>query len=154
MDKYNTFHPRPYYQLLRLDYLSVLLVLSLTAILHLHEIVWWKFLVSFWWIDALGTFPAYVVYYGFRKGERRSISRVYYYLYNFAHSFTTNSAVLFAWYVGHGGWEWAMLAAPIHICGDRALFGNTYKPPGLSFEPVRLAAYDRFLAEYQGAGEW
>jgi hypothetical protein len=28
-----------------------------------------------------------------------------------------------------------MLAFPIHLSGDRGLFGNTYKPVSLPFEP-------------------
>ena len=32
-----------------------------------------------------------------------------------------------------------MLAVPIHLSGDRGLFGNTLKPVELSFEPRRHA---------------
>ena len=39
------------------------------------------------------------------------------------------------WAYAHGGFEWAMLAVPIHLSGDRGLFGNTLKPFELSFEP-------------------
>jgi hypothetical protein len=39
------------------------------------------------------------------------------------------------WAVLAGGPEWAMLAVPIHLSGDRGLFGNVYKPVSLPFEP-------------------
>ena len=31
--------------------------------------------------------------------------------------------------------EWALLALPLHLFGDRALFGNFYKSFGIEFEP-------------------
>ena len=33
-----------------------------------------------------------------------------------------------------------MLAVPIHLSGDRGLFGNTYKPASLPFEPAPAPA--------------
>ena len=45
-----------------------------------------------------------------------------------------------AWAAASGSFEWAMLALPIHLSGDRGFFGNTYKPASLPFEPVPHAA--------------
>ena len=45
------------------------------------------------------------------------------------------------------GWEWALLAIPIHLFGDRALFGNTLKPFAVPFEPVPHPAYVRLNEE-------
>ena len=36
--------------------------------------------------------------------------------------------------LAHGGFEWAMLALPIHLSGDRGLLGKSYKPLSLPFE--------------------
>jgi hypothetical protein len=44
-------------------------------------------------------------------------------------------AVLGAWVLLHG-WEWALLVLPIHLFGDRALFGNFVKSFTVSFEPL------------------
>jgi len=41
------------------------------------------------------------------------------------------------WALAIGGAEWAMLAVPIHLSGDRGLLGNFSKPASLLFEPRR-----------------
>jgi hypothetical protein len=47
-----------------------------------------------------------------------------------------------------------MLAFPLHLAGDRSIFGNIYKPFGTAFEPVRHEAFRRFEREYETAGKW
>jgi hypothetical protein len=47
-----------------------------------------------------------------------------------------------------------MLAQPIHLCGDRGLFGNLYKPLELSFEPVMHPSIEKFNLDFQGEGPW
>ena len=47
------------------------------------------------------------------------------------------------WAYAIGGFEWAMLAVPIHLCVDRGVFGNTLKPIELSFEPRRASRRGR-----------
>ena len=42
------------------------------------------------------------------------------------------------------GAEWALLVVPIHLCGDRALFGNFLKPFRVPFEPAPLPAFVDF----------
>jgi hypothetical protein len=154
MDKHNTFHTPALYTLVRLDYL-VLLILSIALTLyHAKEVRWIPFVLAFAWIDVVGTLPAYYVYYLRRSGERRSIQAIYYYLYNFCHSIVTNVGLIVVWAWVYGGWEWAMLAVPIHLCGDRSLFGNIYKPLGLSWEPVALKDFQQFRATYQSNGRW
>jgi hypothetical protein len=39
--------------------------------------------------------------------------------------------------------EWALLAIPLHLCGDRALFGNIAKPFSIAFEPHPHPVYER-----------
>ena len=38
------------------------------------------------------------------------------------------------WALVGGGFEWAMLALPLHLAGDRGIFGNGFKPRALPFE--------------------
>lgn len=150
MDKLNRFHSRGTYRLLRLDYFVVMLALAGFVLAHASSVNWTRFWLAFWWIDIVGTLPAYYVYYLRRRGEHRSISPRFYTLYNFAHSYTTNAVVIGVWYLLSGELELAMLAVPIHIFGDRSLFGNVYKSPTVSFEPVaheEFATFDRRLQE-------
>jgi hypothetical protein len=154
MDKYNTFHSRSSYALMRLDYFVVMAVLSIATLAHAGEVNWVRFAVAFAWIDLVGTLPAWFVYYKRRSGPHRRIPTGYHHLYNFCHSLTANALLIVIWYLAIGGFEWAMLAAPIHILGDRSLFGNVYKPPGLSFEPAPHPGYARFIAEYERGGLW
>jgi hypothetical protein len=154
MDKHSMFHTRATYNLARLDYLILTILCSVLVLAHAREVRWGPFIVAFAWIDVVGTLPAYYVYYLRRSGEHRSIHPVFYYLYNFCHSAVTNVVITLAWFAIYGQWEWAMLAAPIHLCGDRSLFGNIYKPLGLSFEPVVNKNFERFLEEHDKAGRW
>lgn len=154
MDPHNTFHSRATYRLMRLDYFVVLVGLSTALLVHAEQVDWLRFAIAFAWIDLVGTLPAWYCYYLRRKGEHRRIPAIYYKLYNFAHSLTTNALVVVVWYLVTGAWEWAMLAAPIHLLGDRSLFGNVYKPQGLSFEPVAHPGFSRFSEQYEHSGQW
>ena len=49
------------------------------------------------------------------------------------------------------GPEWALLALPIHLMGDRSLFGNMLKPFGVSFEPKTHPVYAEFVRAYAAA---
>src|SRR5712691_9831006 len=122
MDMHNTFHSRAMYRLMRLDYFVVLLILVAVVLAHASQVHWWRFVIAFSWIDLVGYLPAAYVYYARRNGPHRSVPAIYYRLYNFTHSLTTNALIVAVWYWLSGSAEWAMLAAPIHILGDRALF--------------------------------
>lgn len=154
MDKLNRFHPPSHYNLMRLDYFVVISAMSLLVLFNFSDVNWVRFWVAFWWIDVVGTLPAYYVYFLRRKGEHRSISPMFYHVYNFAHSLTTNTIVVGIWYAVTGSFEWAMLAIPIHILGDRSVFGNMYKHPRMSFEPVMLKAYASFQEKFDTLDEW
>ena len=67
------------------------------------------------------------------------IGPIYHHLYNLTHNYLTAALAVALWTMAAGGLEWAMLALPIHLSGDRGIFGNTYKPVSLPFEPVRGA---------------
>ena len=60
---------------------------------------------------------------------------IYYYLYNITHSYLTGLFVALVWGMLLEGPEWAMLAIPIHLSGDRGIFGNSYKEISQPFEP-------------------
>ena len=70
------------------------------------------------------------------RGRGAAIAPIYHHLYNLTHSYLTAGAVGALWALAIGGLEWAMLAVPIHLAGDRGLFGNFYKPASLPFEPA------------------
>jgi len=154
MDKYNRFHTPTIYTLVRLDWAVIMLVPLVLVILHWREVHWWRFFWAFALPDVIGTFPGLYVYYGRRSGDRRSIPPIIHKLYNFGHSFVTVSAFCGIWYLVTGQLEWAMLAFPIHLAGDRSVFGNIYKPLGTAFEPVPHEAFRRFETEYDSAGVW
>ena len=63
---------------------------------------------------------------------------MYHWLYNATHNFVTAAVVAAAWAVAAGGPEWAMLALPLHLAGDRGVFGNGFKPSIEPFEPARV----------------
>jgi hypothetical protein len=42
--------------------------------------------------------------------------------------------------------EWALLAIPFHLFGDRGVFGNFLKPFGLPFEPTANPIYARLMS--------
>src|SRR5262249_37180896 len=98
MDKLNRFHSRGTYRMLRLDYFMLTAALACVVLAHWREVHWTRFGLAFAWIDAVGTLPAYYVYYLRRRGTHRSIPRLFYLLYNGAHSYTSNLIVIVAWY--------------------------------------------------------
>lgn len=149
MDKHNIFFTRTTYNLVRLDYLVFLSITTGLVIVHWREVSWWRFSWAFLWPDLVGTFPGLYWYYWRSSGDFRAIPRIFHVLYNVGHSFAVNGLVVAAWYIASGAWEWAMLALPIHLYGDRAIFGNIYKPFGLPFQPVPYPAFTRFLEEFE-----
>jgi hypothetical protein len=154
MDKFNRFHTPATYALVRLDWALIGAVSLVLLIVHHAEVRWSHFTVAFLFPDVISVLPGLYFYYGRRNGARRSIPGIIHKLYNFGHSFATAAAICAVWWIAGGGFAWAMLALPIHLCGDRSLFGNTYKPLGLSFEPVKHDAWTRFERDYEAAGIW
>jgi hypothetical protein len=93
-------------------------------------------------IDVVGYLPGAVA---FRRSRDGRVHRGFHVAYNTMHSLLTGGAIVGAWALFVRP-EWALLAVPIHLLGDRGLFGNTLKPFGVSFEPVthpRFAAFER-----------
>ncbi|MFJ3904683.1 hypothetical protein [Streptomyces sp. NPDC090025] len=146
MDHLNRFESKATYRLLRLEYGVALVLCSVLMLLHLSEVRWWAAVLLFVYIDVIGYLPGAVA---FRRAPGGRIPKVYYVLYNTMHSLVTNAAVVGVW-VLVAGFEWALLAVPIHLCGDRALFGNFLKSFKVPFEPVRLPAFAEFESRLAG----
>jgi len=114
----------------RLAYLAVLLVLAVVLLWHLPALDWPRFILAFAAIDLFGYLPGTLA---FRRAGGGPIAPLFHHLYNVTHSFLTAALVIGVW-AALGGLEWAMLAIPLHLCGDRALFGNGPKPAHRPFE--------------------
>ncbi len=143
MDAINRFESKNTFMLMRLENLIALGICVALFVIHLGEVRWLPAVILFVYIDAIGYLPGAIA---FHRSPTKRISKVYYVLYNTMHTFSTQFVVAGLWVLVFG-WEWALLAIPIHLFGDRALFGNTLKPFAVSFEPTPHPAYVRFSAE-------
>ena len=141
MDAANPFETPTTFRLHRSEYLAGVAVVTVLIIWHLGDIRWLPFLGLFFYIDLIGYIPGAVAYH---RSDTKRISKVYYVLYNTMHSFITQGVVigLWGWLIG---WEWALLAIPFHLFGDRGVFGNFMKSFALPFEPVREVGYTRLI---------
>ncbi|MFG3257416.1 hypothetical protein [Streptomyces sp. NPDC048172] len=144
MDTRNLFMTPVTAALVRAEYGLGLLVALVLFFAHLPDVRWVPAVVLFVYIDLVGYLPGAVRY----RRHGGELPRIYYLLYNVMHSLVTQGLLALAW-IWLWGFEWALLALPIHLFGDRALFGNYLKPFGVRFEPVRHPAYDRFRADYE-----
>jgi uncharacterized membrane protein YiaA len=133
MDIHNRFHTEQTFRWVRAEHLALMVGLSLLGGFHLREIHWGHFIAAFVIIDLVGYIPGAVA---FRKSGGKKIDAIYYNLYNFTHSYLICGCAVGLWALALGRLEWAMIAVPIHLSGDRGLFGNTYKPISLPFEPM------------------
>lgn len=133
MDNKNRFHTTGTWFLVRAEHIALMVVLSILVAIHAPEVNWGRFIFAFVIIDLIGYLPGAIAY---RRARGGSIAPLYHHLYNLTHSYLTAALVVGFWAFAVGGFEWAMLSIPLHYSGDRGLFGNTYKPASLSFEPV------------------
>ncbi|MFI5779495.1 hypothetical protein [Nocardia sp. NPDC051570] len=138
MDAHNRFESPATFALYRLEYAVALAICLTLFAAHLDQVRWVPAIVLFGYIDVVGYLPGM-----FAQRRARTIGddvpRIYYVLYNGMHSFVTQAVVvgLWAWAFGL---EWALLAIPIHLCGDRSLFGTAMKPFSVPFEPRLMPA--------------
>lgn len=140
MDHVNRFESRTTYTLLRLEFGAGLVASLALFAAHLDQVRWIPAIVLFFYIDVIGYLPGLIAHLRSRTGE---VSRAYYVLYNLTHSAVTQALVVTVWILVWG-WEWALLVVPIHLCGDRALFGNFMKSFMVPFEPEQLPAFADF----------
>ncbi|GHF20601.1 MULTISPECIES: hypothetical protein [Streptomyces] len=146
MDAANRFESPVTYRLLRAEYTVGLVVAAGLLLWHWRDVDWAAAVGLFAYIDVIGYLPGALAHHRARGGE---VPRVYYVLYNTMHSWLTAGAVvgLWAWLFG---WEWALLAVPVHLCGDRGLLGNFLKPFSVEFEPKAHPAFTEFEAALAG----
>lgn len=137
MDTRNRFHTRGTYALMRLEHVGLVAACSVLVVLNIEALDWTRFLAVLVGIDVVGYLPGAIA---FRRRHGAAIAPIHYCLYNMAHSYVTWAAIAAAWALLGGGFEWAMLAVPIHLSADRGLFGNVFKPLCLPFEPGRPIA--------------
>lgn len=148
VDARNLFDTRTTSRLVRLEWSVALVVSGVAALTHLSEIRWWLFVSLFLVIDLIGYIPGAIAH---RRSPDGRIGHGYYVAYNLMHSLVTWAvfAGLWSWLVGA---EWALLALPIHLMGDRALFGNSLKPFGVPFEPATHPEFETFQRAYDAKG--
>jgi hypothetical protein len=140
MDPVNRFETKTTLGLLRAEF-GVALVVSVAFFLwHIADVHWVPAIALFVYIDLIGYIPGAIAYHRAHGGE---ISRTYYVLYNLMHSLLTQAAVVGVW-IAVAGFQWALLAVPIHLCGDRAIFGNFLKSFKVPFEPVVVPGFVEF----------
>jgi hypothetical protein len=118
---------------MRTEHLAIVAIFGVLGLMHLHEIAWGRFAAAFLLIDLVGYLPGAIA---FRKAGDSPISSRYHLLYNVTHNYVVMGAAVALWALAGGGLEWAMLAVPIHLSGDRGLLGNFSMPPALAFEPL------------------
>lgn len=140
MDNLNRFESRTTFRLLRAEYGVALVISIVLFLLNIGDVNWWLAVALFVWIDVAGYLPGAIAYH---RSTTKRISRTYYVLYNSTHSLITNAAVVgviaLVW-----GWDWGMLTVAMHLCGDRALFGNFLKSFRVPFEPEALPEFAEF----------
>lgn len=136
MDIKNRFHTDSTFLLERAEHLLVVIVCSALVLQHWQDVSWLRFVIAFATLDVIGYIPGAIAYRRQRGGG--AIPAIYHYLYNTTHSYLVAALLVAIWASVIGGFEWAMLAFPIHLSGDRGIFGNIYKPLELPFEPVAV----------------
>ena len=146
MDSHNRFETKATAGLLRLEWVMALAVCVALAISHFRSINWPVFIGLFAVIDVIGYIPGAIAY---RRSPGHAISKKYYVAYNTMHSLLTGGAMAGIWMLAVRP-EWALLAIPIHLLGDRGLFGNSLKPFNVKFEPVTHPAFAEFERSLAG----
>lgn len=154
MDIHNRFHTPSSFAWVRAEATLALLALAYLLLAFFDDVNWPRFLLAFALIDLVGYLPGALAFRRARAARRQTagadavprIAPLFHHLYNLSHSFLSCGVVLGLWWALRGDVEWAMLALPLHLLGDRGLFGNTYKPTRLPFEPTPLPPPARLAA--------
>jgi len=117
----------------RAEWLLLTVLLAGALFGHWGSISWPRFVLAFVAIDLIGYLPGALA---FRRARGGSIAPFYHWLYNLTHNFITAAVVVSAWGAALGRMEWAMLAIPLHLAGDRGVFGNGFKASDQPFDRV------------------
>jgi hypothetical protein len=130
MDPRHRFHTDATFLWVRAEHLAIVVLASALGLWHAHEVSWTRFVFAFVAIDAVGYLPGAIAF----RRRPGTIAPLYHHAYNLTHSYLVAGVAVGVWALLLGRFEWAMVAVPIHLSGDRGLFGNTYKPVSLPFE--------------------
>lgn len=123
---------------MRAIYVICCITCALLLALHARQVDWARFAAAFALIDLVGYLPGWLATrLALERAPRRPISAVYHHLYNYTHSVRSLGLAAAAWAAALGRPEWAMLALPLHLAGDRGLLGNFAKPIGRPFDGAR-----------------
>ena len=137
MDGHNLFETPTTYRALRAEYLVGLIVAGVLMIIHINDVRIIPAIILFAYNDAVGYIPGAIAY---RRAPNGRIPNAYYVAYNVGHSIITAAIIAGLWALLVKP-EWAELIIAVHICGDRAIFGNFMKPFTVHFEPKEHPAY-------------
>ena len=137
MDPANRYFTRFTYYVLRAEYffgatIATFLLVKAGAVDH-EPVDWIGAIVLFAYPDTIGYLPGAIAY---RKAKDKRIPLWYARTYNVLHSMFTAAAVAGV-YILFFGVDWALLAIPIHLFGDRSVFGNIFKMENVRFEPEK-----------------
>src|SRR5262249_24465048 len=132
MDNLNRFHTRTTFWIVRAEHIALLLVLSGLLVWRAGEVHWWRAVAAFWIIDIVGYLPGALA---FRRSPDGKIAPPFYNAYNIAHTYLVTGTGVALWAYAIGGFEWAMLAVPIHLSVDRGFLSNPLNAVELAFEP-------------------
>jgi hypothetical protein len=132
MDPRHRFHTDSTFLWVRAEHIAIVVVAAVQGLFHLREVDWTRFVFAFAIIDLVGYLPGAVAF----RRRPGPIAPLYHHAYNLTHSYLVAGMAVALWALVLGRLEWAMVAVPIHLSGDRGLFGNTYKPTSLPFEAV------------------
>lgn len=132
MDPANLFCTRRTYYALRAEWIAGAIASGIILIAHAKDVDWVAAVLLFAYPDTLGYLPGAIAY---RRKKDHRISLWYGRSYNVLHSAFTAAAVGAIYTLFHGGLDWALLAIPMHLFGDRGFFGNVMKMDAVKFEP-------------------
>jgi hypothetical protein len=139
MDSVNRFDTPTTHNLMRAEQALLTAASGYLLVRHRKRVRWPVAIALFAWSDALGYIPGAIAY---RKSADKRVSKGYYLAYNVGHSALSGAALAGLWarFVRP---EWALLAIPLHLGGDRSVFGNFLKPFSVPFEPEAHPAWEQ-----------
>jgi hypothetical protein len=121
--------------LARVDALVALAACAALLVAHRGEMRWGWFVALFAAIDLVGYRPGAVL-----ARARGEVPPACFHLYNIAHGVPFSLALALGYTALHGRPDWTLLALPLHLCADRGLLGNGFKPLDGPFEPEAATA--------------
>ena len=131
MDAVNTFDTPMTHNAMRAEYALLTAASGYLLVRNRKRVRWPVALALFAWSDLLGYIPGAIAY---RKSADKRVPKAYYLAYNVGHS-ALSGALLAGLWARFVRPEWALVAIPLHLGGDRSLFGNFLKPFSVPFEP-------------------